>query len=587
MDEGSAIVKKSLMVWMMLVALVGCGGGGNVATSDDDAGDESGNPGTSPVTGTDTVVLAFNDLGMHCLDREFSVFSILPPFNVVHAQVVDKQASGPRLLDSDAAEVDYQAAADADGSVNSTSLGDKTDFWDFADTLFGTTLDAGESLTGLYMPADHPTAPGPQVMTYDAAADWFSAEGIPMTPIDDDGLTNTYPLMRIRAVDPAAANTLASLDIVVPVATETDCRACHDSDGTGTLRPGIAWATDADAEVRTKKNILLLHDAMQGTTLSSQSPVLCSSCHYSRALDLNGSGPTGDQVGNPTFSAVMHDFHGSAVDWNGDPAFPSGAGVDQTCYRCHPGAVTECQRGAMKTGGMECFDCHGGMLAVGGENPLLTDGSLDGTNDGGRRRPWQDLPRCQSCHTGDAVDHLSGTGMELAADGIRLTQAYRTGDDSASPIKAVNRRFAENTDTLFRFSTGHGGIYCEGCHGSTHAVWPNSDPTANDNVAAQQLQGHAGPIIECTACHASGSLARTTNGPHGMHNVNDASWADGGHEHFFENDADGCKACHGTALKGTPLATVAADRQFSIEHGTVTFTQGEQVRCDHCHGLPD
>jgi hypothetical protein len=45
-------------------------------------------------------VFAFNDLGMHCLDKDFSVFSILPPFNVLHAQVVRKGVSGskPQIL---------------------------------------------------------------------------------------------------------------------------------------------------------------------------------------------------------------------------------------------------------------------------------------------------------------------------------------------------------------------------------------------------------------------------------------------------------------------------------------------------------
>ena len=88
-------------------------------------------------------------------------------------------------------------------------------------------------------------------------------------------------------------------------------------------------------------------DRLEGTTLKSQTPVLCSRCHCSLALDLDGSGPTGDQVGPPTFSSAMHAYHGNVVDWNGNPAFPSGASVDETCYRCHPGTVTACQRGVL------------------------------------------------------------------------------------------------------------------------------------------------------------------------------------------------------------------------------------------------
>jgi hypothetical protein len=35
-------------------------------------------------------VLAWNDLGMHCYDKDFSVFSLLPCFNVVHSQVIHR-----------------------------------------------------------------------------------------------------------------------------------------------------------------------------------------------------------------------------------------------------------------------------------------------------------------------------------------------------------------------------------------------------------------------------------------------------------------------------------------------------------------
>jgi mono/diheme cytochrome c family protein len=99
----------------------------------------------------------------------------------------------------------------------------------------------------------------------------------------------------------------------------------------------------------------------------------------------------------------------------------------------------------MASGGMNCFDCHGDLGSVGGDHPLQAGGSLDGANDGMPRRPWQDLPRCQSCHTGDAASYLS-TGTGLMRDGtwpFRLVQAYRADDGSASPVAAPGSRFAE------------------------------------------------------------------------------------------------------------------------------------------------
>ena len=553
-----------------------CGGNGGGGSGD-------GGNGTTPPTASSVVVLAANDLGMHCMDLEFSIFSILPPFNVINAQVIAHDANGgPVLLDDVDVDVRYGAVADALGSINSFSRG-KTGFWSYANSLFGANLVNGEGLTGLFMPADDPLNRGAQPMAYILASDWFRAEGIPITPTDDGNSSNPYPLMEVTAHNKQTGQQIGSLKVVVPVATETECRGCHVTGGIGSTRGGITWANDTDTEVQSKKNILRLHDAIQSTNLQNSTPVLCAGCHYSPALDLSGSGPSGNQIGNPTFSRVMHGYHGPLQN-AGQPVFPS---TIASCYECHPGQVTQCQRGAMKTGGMDCIDCHGGMLAVGGEYNLLAGGSIDGTNDGGNpRRPWKDLPRCQSCHTGDAVSHLSGAGLVPDASGIRLTQAYTTGDNSASPLLATNKRFAEQDNTLYRFSKGHGGVRCENCHGSTHAEWPIADDAANDNVAAKTLQGYSGKIIECTACHAQGSLQLTTNGPHGLHNVNDSGWLDESHGGFYTQNKSGCKACHGLDLLGTPLAKMPTARSFRVDGNTVTYAQGALVRCDRCHSRP-
>jgi hypothetical protein len=241
----------------------------------------------------------------------------------------------------------------------------------------------------------------------------------------------------------------------------------------------------------------------------------------------------------------------------------------------------------MKTGGMDCIDCHGGMLAVGGDFPLQPGGSIDGTNDNNPRRPWKDLPRCQSCHSGDALSNLTGAAnVVVSGSGIRLTQAYLTGDPSASPLLATNKRFAEQDNTLYRFSKGHGGVRCENCHGSTHAEWPIADDAANDNVAAKTLQGYSGKISECTVCHAKGSLPLTTNGPHGLHNVNDGRWVDENHGDFYARNKDGCKACHGPDLLGTVLAAMPIGRTFSVEGRQISYAKGELVACNRCHGRP-
>jgi hypothetical protein len=486
------------------------------------------------------------------------------------------------LLDDLDVDVRYGATTDALGYINSYSTG-KTDFWLHANDLFGAGLVDGEGLTGLFMPADDPQNRGAQPMAYIPASDWFRAEGIPITPTDDGNRSNPYPLMEVSAHNKQTGQQIGGLKVVVPVATETECRGCHVTGGIASTRSGITWANDADTEVQSKKNILLLHDALQSTDLQNSTPVLCAGCHYSPALDLSGSGPAGNQIGKPNFSRVMHGYHGELQN-AGQPVFPA---TIASCYECHPGQITQCQRGAMKTGGMDCIECHGGMLAVGGDFNLQVGGSIDGTNDGKSRRPWKDLPRCQSCHTGDAVSNLTGLlNVVPASSGIRLTQAYLTGDPSASPLLATNKRFAEEDNTLYRFSKGHGGIRCENCHGSTHAEWPIADDAANDNVAAKTLQGYSGKLIECTACHATGSLPLTTSGPHGLHNVNDGRWVDENHGSFYEQNKAGCKACHGENLEGTVLARIPADRSFRVEDRTVSLAKGALVACNRCHGRP-
>lgn len=580
---------QQIIATSVLLASCGGGGGGSVSTVE---------PPT-PIPPGNYRVLAANDLGMHCMDREFSSFSILPPFNVLRAQVVYRNPSGqPRLLNDLEADVTYEPVADPHGSINSHSVG-KTDFWSWAHGLFGVNLPAGQGLTGLYLPGDGPN-PGPQAMAWNSASGMFQGFGIPITPIDDAGATNPYPLLRVRAKQHGTTTTLATVDAVVPVSGETDCRNCHVTGQIAARRPGIPWSTETDTDLQSKHNVMILHDTKHATELMQHQPVLCASCHRSPPLEL-APPPPGALMATPLgshfeanpmdvnppqlMSRVMHEFHGRQLNDQGGPLFPPGGDALSTCYQCHPGAITECLRGAMQTGGMSCFECHGDMLSVGGAAPLLSGGSIDGTNDGHARRPWQDMPRCQSCHTGDALNHLSGPAYVAAADGIRLRQAWIVGDESASAISSPASRFAEEPNKLYRFSKGHAGISCEGCHGSTHAEWPVA-PGANDNLASLQIQGHAGTITECAACHTPGTLPSTMNGPHGMHNVNQANFVDHQHANFYETNPTSCQACHGANLLGTALSRAADDRSWTVEGHAVSVPKGTPVACNICHQLP-
>ena len=496
-----------------------------------------GNPG--PISGN-FQVFAFNDLGMHCYDPDFSVFSILPLFNVLHAQVIQK-GSSPKIMGPEAL-VTYKAMADQTGSINTTSAG-KTNFWDYVLPLFGVNPPVDTGLLGAKMPG---LTNQPQPFSWEGGnIDWFSAVGIPITSWDDSLKINSYPLMNIQATDPTNAAILSSLPVVVPISDEMNCNVCHATGNVGAAIPGVTWSASADPEIQYRENVLIIHDYKNGTDLFNSQPVLCASCHYSPALDLNHVGPVGPQVTNPTLSSAVHGYHASKTTDNP----PSG----NVCYYCHPGAITQCARGAMDTAGLRCMDCHGTMTAVGQAN----------------RIPWTSLPMCQSCHTGDALNNYDGQIIR------RIT--YADSPDQATFIVATNKRFAEQTGTLYRNSVGHNGVSCPSCHGSPHAIWPSRE--ANDNLAAVQIQGHDGMITECTACHGSG-LSLTLNGPHGMHNVNSQAWVNG-HERFASQAA--CGTCHGPTGLGTVISKAAANRTLTGEERIVTIAKGTQIGCGLCH----
>ena len=374
-----------------------------------------------------------------------------------------------------------------------------------------------------------------------------------------------------------------------------------------------------------KVNILRLHDKKHGAAykvwsgnllvpsacntgneawcLDKRRNIQCSQCHYTPALDLAQVGPIDEpaagvygrqQRSHISMSRAMHGFHGSRT-FGGSTLFPAmpspgngrtGAQVQsvlqQTCYACHPGKRTACLRGAMAAGGVVCQDCHGNLNQVGNDFSGAF-ATTPGQVSVGKRIPWANEPKCQSCHVGDAAS-AKLTDVIYATDGIRLAQAY-TVSMAAQPVLAnivsPASRFAEN-GPLYRLSTGHGGLMCEACHGPTHAEWPNANPNANDNVAATQLQGHSGKIIECTVCHVAGSLSPGLNGPHGMHAVNDSAWVRG-HESLARSRTADCQACHGINGQGSVLSVAAASRSLAVEGRNVTIAKGSQIGCGVCH----
>jgi hypothetical protein len=153
-------------------------------------------------------------------------------------------------------------------------------------------------------------------------------------------------------------------------------------------------------------------------------------------------------AGIPNLSRALHGKHAEEED--GPPDTLEG------CYTCHPGPQTKCLRGVMATQyGLDCIDCHGTMANV-AQNP----------------NPWLNEPRCDSA--------------------------------------ACHGSVYQQDQPLYRMSKEHGGIYCEACHDSTHAIAPSAQ--ANDAIKFIAWQGHTGTLDTCTVCHAS---QPSGGGPHG------------------------------------------------------------------------
>jgi len=576
-------------------------------------------------------VFAFNDLGMHCYDSDFSVFSLLPLFNTVHAQVVMKGSPKPVVMNGITMGAIYAGVPDPNGSINTTSIG-KTNFWDkspklnksYLELLFGISRPPDTGILGFRMPGSQNL---PKSMSYESGYRWFSATGLPITNLDDQGSVNPFPMMRVSALDWLRNQVRSSLDIVVPVSNEMNCASCHvtgmDAAPPSRLDNPPAFSDNPNPDLQVRENILILHDALNAANpgypgyvnaaypgynalwdvYQSGSPILCARCHYSKALDLAGTGPGPVQQPHLYLSRAMHKHHGtiwpmmdqgSVVDW----IIPiPGDGV-ATCYYCHPGNDTQCLRSVMAVKGMQCQNCHGGvqpdgsltpdngLLAVAGFSPAFSDpdwwinypnpDTVTWTTTGQQRRPWTDLPKCQSCHSGDALSHLGDPAK------IIQTLAYDPTDPACTPTMASNLRFAENPGQLFRFSQGH-GMACESCHGSPHAEWP-ARTAGNDNVTPTQLQGYPGPIFECGVCHEP-QLAPILKGPHGLHPVNDRKWYGAQiHRAMYQQNPAACQACHGLDLKGTVLSRTPTDRNLLKPGNLAVFIPaGTQVACATCH----
>lgn len=527
-----------------------------------EGGDTSGTSSRAPVKPKPTqtgnyVVTAWSELGMHCIDgKDYSVFSVLPPYNTLHAQVIQR-GDPPTIVTG--VKLTYQAIPDTTGSTNTSSAG-KTNFWSYVRTLFLANVSPNIGLTG--NPVQSNT---PHPMTYNSALGAWEATAIPTLPYDDAGKWNPYPMVKVVATD-SKGNVLASSTAVLAVSDEMTCSTCHASGSNTAAEPAAGWENNSDPAKDVKLNILKKHDddwnissylpALQSAgytyqsslyqTAKSGTPILCAACHGSNALGAAGL------PGIRPLTQDMHTMHSTVINPSTGTTLDNATTQYASCYLCHPGPQTKCQRGAMNK--TACYDCHGNLSTVGSAN----------------REGWLDLPSCQMCHN-------SGTRYTstFVSPGV-----WRTTTDTTF---ATNPDKPSQGKSLYRFSVGHQGVYCSGCHGSQHAEYPSLQP--NDNVYSTNLQGYAGKIVECTVCHVT-TPSTATGGPHGIHSIGQG-WVSQHPQYASNGGYTKCAYCHGANYTGSPLSAVATTRTFTVgDNGTKTFATGHQISCYDCHNGP-
>jgi hypothetical protein len=144
------------------------------------------------------VLLGWNDLGMHCSNKDFSKMGILPPYNNIYAQLIKKQTGlSPEIVTS-GFTVEYSIPG------NTYSVG-KTNFWTYAQALFGLPdpLPNNIGLTGKGLTGN-----------MDISTNAFKVEGIPNTPFVDSDWIVERPFQLFHKAAATVLNRISKTNIL-------------------------------------------------------------------------------------------------------------------------------------------------------------------------------------------------------------------------------------------------------------------------------------------------------------------------------------------------------------------------------------
>ena len=463
------------------------------------SGSGDGSQGTTP--SRDIVVLATNDLGMHCTCPSAETFVVLPPFNTLRAQVFERKGENPDILsDPNDIRVEYRILENTDQSL-------KNDPYFQGWLKFGSKLFPGfdflrndgriQGLTGATLSG-----------AMEAKNGWWEVTGIPAFPALDPNGAETDPLdpvngarrnpyltAEIKVFDQHSNELLATTQTVVPVAFGGCCN-CHlqvaqDHGRNPTARD--SFEVMGMLHKQNGSNIDFSQIDPDGDGLGG--PIRCSQCHLDPAMgETTPPGIPGYPTSSKTFSEVVHKFHAeSPAVAKYDPD------IARNCYDCHPGNGVACYRGQHKDKGLWCTNCHGDL------NQRIAQNQL--------KDPWSanTLPKCENCHNNTG----EGKGFQHVFGGSYLN------------------------------SMGHKGnkVLCSTCHGSPHALYPST--MAGDNSQNLSLQGDSRAIGVCDVCHTGKSNIWQVPPHDGTPNHSGSGGSTGGTVDPAKELNTTCLNCHG------------------------------------------
>lgn len=392
-----------------------------------------------PAANMNYTILAWNNLGMHCDQDDYSYFCVLPPFNTLVAQVINRSSTAGPV--SSGITVSYAFAKKTNSTLH-------TNFWAY-ESNYGWNSPANVGITGTPLSGN---------MTLQSDGVSWTAVGIPITPYDDDGTWDPYGAATITVKD-SAGNVLQTANVAAPVSTEMNCGNCHGTTNLdSTLTPGASILND--------------HDKLNGTTLYADyqagKPHLCGSCHKDNALGLPGT------TGVEELSYAMHNWHKDKMTFT-----TTAANTTPDCFNCHPGAKTQCLRGIMAHAGKSCHDCHGTVANVASS---ISSG----------RTSWAQEPTC-----GATNNWGNGTWGGACHDSAHYTEnsgkLYRDSILKNGPNTAMNG--------ILYCEACHDSTHGE--YTQEQVVYNGTLMNGSDASIPQQFQGDSYWIHSCTVCHTN------------------------------------------------------------------------------------